>query len=218
MADINVERKERGIWPWLLGLLVLAFVIWLVMSMMRDDGTTRDSSPAFEEPAAAPVAPAPAPEPAAAPAPVTSFLDDCTSPSADSGPDAQNEFTARCLEHFADALSALADRDRISNEEITRQMGVLREEIATLRRGDPAATSLTESTRRAFLVAAALMESVRNAAYADAANLESEVAEVLRVAEGVRRDVPMLEQRDAVQEFFREAGDAIRTMAGTRMV
>lgn len=28
MADINLERKERSVWPWILGLLVLAALIW----------------------------------------------------------------------------------------------------------------------------------------------------------------------------------------------
>ncbi|HEX7243756.1 MAG TPA: hypothetical protein VF263_25940 [Longimicrobiaceae bacterium] len=38
MADINVERKQRSIWPWLLGLIVLALLVWLLASMFnRDD-------------------------------------------------------------------------------------------------------------------------------------------------------------------------------------
>lgn len=41
MADINVERKQRSIWPWILGLLVLALLIWLLASMFnRDDDET----------------------------------------------------------------------------------------------------------------------------------------------------------------------------------
>jgi hypothetical protein len=41
MADINVERKQRSIWPWILGLLVLAVLIWLLASMFnRDDDET----------------------------------------------------------------------------------------------------------------------------------------------------------------------------------
>ncbi len=33
MADINVERRERSIWPWILGLILLALLIWLLASM-----------------------------------------------------------------------------------------------------------------------------------------------------------------------------------------
>lgn len=37
MADINVERKQRSILPWILGLLVLALLIWLLASMFNGD-------------------------------------------------------------------------------------------------------------------------------------------------------------------------------------
>ncbi len=38
MADINVERRPRSIWPWVVGLLVLAALAWLLLSMLgRDD-------------------------------------------------------------------------------------------------------------------------------------------------------------------------------------
>ena len=37
MADINVERKQRSIWPWIVGLLVLALLIWLLASMFNGD-------------------------------------------------------------------------------------------------------------------------------------------------------------------------------------
>lgn len=35
MADINVERKQRSIWPWILGLILLALLIWLLSSMFN---------------------------------------------------------------------------------------------------------------------------------------------------------------------------------------
>lgn len=37
MADINVERKSRSIWPWVIGLLVLALLAWLLLSMLDND-------------------------------------------------------------------------------------------------------------------------------------------------------------------------------------
>ncbi len=41
MADINVERKGPSIWPWIVGLIVLALLIWALMEMFgRDDTTT----------------------------------------------------------------------------------------------------------------------------------------------------------------------------------
>jgi len=62
MADINVERKGPSIWPWIIGLLVLALLIWAIAEMVDTDeervaGT--ETVEQVEEPAAAVPAPTP---------------------------------------------------------------------------------------------------------------------------------------------------------------
>jgi hypothetical protein len=43
VADINVERRTRSIWPWIIGLLVLAALAWFLLSMFSgDDGEIRE--------------------------------------------------------------------------------------------------------------------------------------------------------------------------------
>jgi hypothetical protein len=37
MADIRVERRGPRIWPWILGLLLLALVIWLAVTYFGTD-------------------------------------------------------------------------------------------------------------------------------------------------------------------------------------
>lgn len=37
MADIDVRRRGPGIWPWVVGLVVLALVVWLLAEMLGDD-------------------------------------------------------------------------------------------------------------------------------------------------------------------------------------
>lgn len=47
MAEIRVERKERrSILPWILGLLLLALVIWGVSEMMGEDDDVNDGAAA----------------------------------------------------------------------------------------------------------------------------------------------------------------------------
>lgn len=38
MADINVQRKGPSVWPWILGLLVVALLIWALMSLVGGGG------------------------------------------------------------------------------------------------------------------------------------------------------------------------------------
>ncbi|HEV2148691.1 MAG TPA: hypothetical protein VGR37_14905 [Longimicrobiaceae bacterium] len=37
MADINVQRRGPGIWPWILGLILLALVVWVLAEVLGDD-------------------------------------------------------------------------------------------------------------------------------------------------------------------------------------
>jgi hypothetical protein len=47
VADINVERKGPSIWPWIIGLIVLALLIWALTQMFgRQDTTTPVGAPA----------------------------------------------------------------------------------------------------------------------------------------------------------------------------
>ena len=44
MAEIRVERKERrSMLPWILGLLLLALVLWGISEMMGRDDTVDDA-------------------------------------------------------------------------------------------------------------------------------------------------------------------------------
>ena len=45
MAEIRVEREEkRSMLPWILGLLLLALVLWGISGMMGRDGDTVEDS------------------------------------------------------------------------------------------------------------------------------------------------------------------------------
>lgn len=54
MADINVERKERSIWPWIIGLVVLALLLWALLKMFhKDDNPAPAAAPAVVDTPAA---------------------------------------------------------------------------------------------------------------------------------------------------------------------
>jgi Na+-transporting methylmalonyl-CoA/oxaloacetate decarboxylase gamma subunit len=45
VAEIRIERKQRSLLPWLLGLVLLVLVIWGVSKMMMDRREMPDRSP-----------------------------------------------------------------------------------------------------------------------------------------------------------------------------
>ena len=70
MAEINVERKDASIWPWVLGLLLLGLLAWGVYELLDDDAPEVATAPAVVDAPVAPVAPVVDPAaPAVPPAP-----------------------------------------------------------------------------------------------------------------------------------------------------
>lgn len=37
MAEIRVERKKKSVWPWILGLLLAALLVWGITETMDND-------------------------------------------------------------------------------------------------------------------------------------------------------------------------------------
>jgi hypothetical protein len=44
MADINVERRGPRIWPWIIGLVILALLIWAIAEIVDWRGTSTSES------------------------------------------------------------------------------------------------------------------------------------------------------------------------------
>lgn len=86
MADINVERRGPSIWPWILGLLVLALVIWGVAEMVDEDEPQVTEAESVEEPATMP-APTPVVEPAPEAARPSPEVEGAISPEATTPPE-----------------------------------------------------------------------------------------------------------------------------------
>ena len=72
VADINVERKSPSVWPWIIGLLVLALLIWALVELFEGDEEAVVTDPALEQPAMVEPAAEPAlPDPMIAALPVS---------------------------------------------------------------------------------------------------------------------------------------------------
>ena len=67
--------------------------------------------------------------------------------------------------------------------------------------------------RETFVSAADLLNAVQDERYATAADIDARATGVRQAAEAVQATTPLLEQREAVQSFFREAGETLRMIA-----
>ena len=54
MAEISVERKGPKIWPWIIGLIVLALLIWALMELfVRNEPGVVEGEPVATAPVTA---------------------------------------------------------------------------------------------------------------------------------------------------------------------
>lgn len=216
MADIDVERKKASIWPWIIGLLVLALLIWALMEMFESD----EPEVVGTDPVAAPVVmpDAAAPMDTAMPPALSTYMADCTqeqgAPSQDMG--MEHQYTVNCLQQLREALNSLITREQVADTNVSARFDEYTSTVQQLEGSDPSATTHAGLTREAATTAAEVIAAMEGAWFAGNQQVQSAASEVRSAAEGIQANVQMLEQRDSVRGFFREAGDAVRMMAQNR--
>lgn len=212
MAEIEIERHERRIWPWVLGLLVLALLAWWLLYMR---GTDADGNVAIETTAGTVIDSVPGTSVGtreSAPAAVNDFLSYVEENRAEQSADSTHTYQAEGLRRLAAALDELADRDTIGSVSLDSRITALRNRADALQR-NWRSTEHARYTREAFDSAAVLVEGMQRQRFSNIAN---EAAQLRQAASGVAPDRLLLEQKAEVQRFFQRAADAVRAMANTR--
>ena len=210
MAEIEIQKKRGAPWGWIIAIIVLALALWGIVEMMDDD----DELDTVADPAAMTV-PAAGTAGSAMPQAVTTYESECVqatnAPQTDMA--AGHSYTVSCLQHIARSLESIIERDRLQETNVTPQLESYRNTVQQLETSDTTRETHANLTRQAALSAAELMEAARGAWRNDDAQLRTAVAETRQAAEALQANTALLEQRDQVRTFFREAGDALRGMA-----
>lgn len=220
MADIDVERKSTNIWPWILGLIGLLLVGWLLVEML-DDEVALDVAPvgAVEGPAVVPT-PAPVVNPVTPVTPdavaegnavmipaVQEYLTACTAGTADMSLD--HQYTSNCIQRLSTSIDALLQNPDLAGIDVQAQFQDYRQKAERLVQSPETSGQHANITREAFTSMATLLNAVQDARYP---GLESQVSELEQAATAVQGNVEMLNQKEAVQRFFGQAGNVLTGM------
>lgn len=208
MAEINIQRKETSMWPWVVGGLVLVLVILFLAGVFSDDETVYEDASAADtttqtnEPAAMNTE---------VPDDVESYLTYVREHNTDAmGLD--HEYSSAALQRLAAALGAIATRDYAGDAEVQRVRDSLQSKADRIQI-DPEATNHADMLRDAAMSVADLMETMQKKGYP---NLGTQVGEVRSAATAIKPGVLTLEQKQEVQTFFTRAGEALESMAMAR--
>lgn len=208
MAEIQIERKERSAWPWvLLGILLLALVVWWLLGRRQggDDMAVTETQSGVAD-----TAPAIGIETAEmAPGAVNDFVSYVNDNRARESMAPEHQFTADGIRRLAAALGEIIERDTIRGAALRPQMDVLLARADALQR-DEQSTNHARYAHDAFTRAVSLMDDLAQSQYP---NVVDAVSESRQAAEAVQPGRLLLEQRDQVQRFFDRAATALRSMA-----
>jgi hypothetical protein len=208
VADINVERKGPSIWPWIIGLIVLALLIWAIAEMVRTDDRAVTTAPMAEE-----VTPAPAPvtETATMPAATQQFVTTCVQNGAqDMG--REHEFTAECLRHLASAIEQTEQQTQ-QNVNVQQHTETMRQNAQQLEATPETSQQHSNFVREAALAASTAINQLHTAAPGQQQQMADPANRVRETAEAIRPGQTLLDQREETNRFFRAAGDALQQMS-----
>lgn len=218
MADIDLQRKERSWWPWILAGIVAVLAIWLIAEAFDTDapvaGEFDIDQPTVVEPLGPEAGPAaemgPAGEGAANA--IAEFRQQCVEAASDNQTmDRQHQWTVTCLETMATAMDATIRADTVGSVVLQERLNTLRERATEVRESDPSATTHAGTVAEAFDAAAEVVETYQQERGAtDAAYARG----IRDAADRLTPEQPLLQQRDAVHQFFRQMGDALQSMTG----
>lgn len=200
MADIQIERKERSLWPWVIAvLLLLALMAWWLGSRGGERAAMAPADSAVESMMATGDAGA------ELPGAVNVFLRWANDRQAgDMGLD--HNYTANGIRNLAAATEALAapraDALQQDLERVRAQADTLWQSTSSLEHAN--------YTRRAFMTLGSLLHDVQQQRAPDAT---VDVAAVRSAAEAVRANQPLLDQKERVHQFFAHAATAVEQLA-----
>lgn len=210
MADIQLERKEKGVnWMWVLLILaLLALLAWWLLSqrgdgdrvvMAADSGvvmdTARDTGTAI----------------AGAPAEVNDFLRYVDDSRARTEMGRDHEYTADGIRRLAAALGAMAGADTTGSVALRPRIDSLRQQAEALQRNAESGQHAAQ-TRQAFDRSVSVMDALQQRRQGSATG---QVNEARQAAQAIQPARQLLEQRAEVQRFFERAADAVRSLASS---
>lgn len=195
MAEIRIEKKGSPMWPWVLGVALLLVVGWIAMDALRDDAPVMEQAGLQQEGTVGTAG-------GAVPAAVqdyAAFANESAQPSVGR----EHEYTAEGIRRLSAALGAFIDQ-RADDTEIRNRFDRFRQSAERLQQ-DPQSTEHAGTVRDVFTSAVDVLESGRIDA--------GDVSRLRQTATSISADQPLLEQTDAVKQFFSQSAEALRRAA-----
>ena len=202
MAEIKVEKKNRPVWPWVVGILLLAAIIWIVADddNLEPENEITATEPVIEQDMDGDTMQADARGSAMA---YVNFIEENGEKIT-----TDHEYSRQALTYLSRALDNVANENNVSVED-REKLNELREKADQLVQNQTS-TEHADILDKAFTDAAEIIEKLQQEKFPE---LRREAEEVKNAADRVRPNVVVTNQKEAVKNFFERSADAIQSMA-----
>lgn len=214
MAEINIKKRKKPVWPWILGALVLMAVFgWLVFSITDTDTEAPDYTATTYTPdinldrnetdnigvdntisnsgdAAA-------------------YVDFVEGMNGREKVGIDHEFTSDGIRRLADALSSLAAKEGLETAIIEQTKDQLYQAANQIQK-DPQSEQHANNIREAFTGAADFMQTLQQKSYP---NIADQITQVEKAAEAIDAKQLTTNQKEKIKAFFEKSGDVVEEMA-----
>ncbi len=209
MAEIEIQKKKNNnIWPWIIGLIIAAILVWLLIEAFDDDNIDDEPATTTEtigsEPGAVAIISDEMPDEVEE---YVTFAQQET----DGEMDLSHAYTSEGIMKLAAALDALVEQKDIEGAEIDAKRSKMKRKANFIRQNE-ASTQHADSIKSAFAAATDLMMSIQQANYP---NMNQQVNEVKTAADAIQPSEMTLNQKNSVKTFFEKSSQVVESMAST---
>lgn len=204
MADINIEKRNKPVWPWIIGVLAIIGIVWWAVESTENlgtEGTTvvnpivpgvgvSSDADLFEEASSLRRT-------------ETAFVSYIRNYENRDKIGDDPEVTGEALIKLSDAL-----RDLVNEDDLNAELDKIEEEGRQIKENHGLMDN-ADKLSSTFASAADIMVRIQQREYP---NAENEVNEVSVAAQQVNTDEDLFAQRTEVASFFNEAAEAIQKM------
>jgi|GEM_PF-4887363 len=203
MAEIKIQEKKSPVWPWILGIILIALAVWLILenrnddddnseTALADDTTYVDSAEMYDE------------------AQINSEeeVNNFTGfvQSNDTVTNIDENYVRTGFERLLSAVSAVISDQNINDTDIAEQRDSLTNYVDDLNSGE--IEENRENVRKAFVSASDLMQAVQRKNFPD---LKSRVDEIKQTAQSMRGK-KLNQQKEKVKEYFEKSSMVLQEM------
>ena len=209
MAEIRLEEKKSGsILPWIIGLLLLALIIWGVAEAFEETDDEIVTEEVIEDDnEVAPVAPMANEVDYAAP--IAAYMATTENMEGEMGLD--HEFSHKAMTELANATAAIAENKGMTNEADVRSKVDRVKQLADDITRDPMAGDHADKIKMASMLIVEILEDVDRNSY----NSQSvaDIDALRNEAQAMTDETLTLNQKEDVRSFFSQARKILQDMS-----